>query len=232
MHIPTKVDSFPLVRVSKKIKSINSIIPRNLQWALYVTSLVISDAVMTFLAFWLAYYFRFEFFPQYFAQDTVIPFETYQFFLYSMPSLWLFIFAINGLYAKDNLLGGTREYSMVFRSAAEGFLLIVIAGFLDPTLIIARGWLLMTWGFTFLFVAVARFSLRRVVYALRRHGFFLTPAVIVGANQEGRWLAEQLLHWETSGFHLVGFVDKKAPATFPLFHDLVCLGSVDRLGDI
>jgi exopolysaccharide biosynthesis polyprenyl glycosylphosphotransferase len=70
------------------------------------------------------------------------------------------------------------------------------------------------------------------VYILRRYGFFLTPAVIVGANQEGRWLAEQLLSWETSGLHLVGFVDKKEPATTPLFHNLVCLGSVDQLGEI
>jgi exopolysaccharide biosynthesis polyprenyl glycosylphosphotransferase len=110
-------------------------------------------------------------------------------------------------------------------------LLIVIAGFLGPTLLISRGWLIMTWGVTFLFVALARFLLRRVVYSLRKHGYFLTQAVIVGANQEGRWLAEQLLRWETSGLHLVGFVDKKTP-TFPLFHDLVCLGSVDNLGEI
>ena len=71
-----------------------------------------------------------------------------------------------------------------------------------------------------------------MVYALRKRGFFLTPAVIVGANQEGRWLAEQLLHWETSGLHLVGFIDNKEPATFPLFHGLVSLGSVDQLGEI
>jgi exopolysaccharide biosynthesis polyprenyl glycosylphosphotransferase len=187
---------------------------------------------MTFLAFWLAYHFRFELFAQYFAQDTLVSFENYRLLLYSAPFLWLAIFAVNGLYAKDNLLGGTREYAKVFRSATEGFLLIVIAGFLDPTLIVARGWLLMTWVFSFLCVSIARFSLRRVVYALRKHGFFLTPAVIVGANEEGRWLAEQLLNWETSGFHLVGFVDKKAPATFPLFHHLVCLGSVDRLGEV
>jgi len=32
--------------------------------------------------------------------------------------------------------------------------------------------------------------------------------------------------------HLVGFVDNKAPATFPLFHDLVALGSVAQLGEI
>jgi exopolysaccharide biosynthesis polyprenyl glycosylphosphotransferase len=136
------------------------------------------------------------------------------------------------LYNQHNLLGGTLEYSKLFRSSTVGFLLIVMAGFLQPTLIVARGWLLMAWGFTFIFSAIGRFALRRIIYLYRRHGYFLTPAVIIGANQEGRWLAEQLLSWETSGLHLVGFVDKKVAATTPLYHDLACLGSVDELGEI
>jgi exopolysaccharide biosynthesis polyprenyl glycosylphosphotransferase len=232
MNIQTEIDKFPLIAVSKRIKSANSLISRNTQWTLYIAGLILSDATMTFLAFLVAFYFRFELFVQHFDPNAASSFENYQLLFYSLPVLWLIIFALNGLYSKDNLLGGTGEYSRVFRSATEGFLMLAIAGFLGPMLIIARGWLLMIWGLTFVFVAIARFSLRRLVYALRKHGFFLTPAVIVGANQEGRWLAEQLLRWETSGLHLVGFVDKKTPATFPLFHDLVCLGSVDKLGEI
>jgi len=232
MSIRSELEKFPLITVSKKIKKANSLIPRNTQWFLYVAALILSDAMMTLIAFWVAYDFRFVTFKFLFDQTATVSFSTYLFLLFSMPFLWLVIFAVNGLYAKDNLLGGTQEYSMVFRSAGEGFLLIVIAGFLEPNLVIARGWLLMAWAFTFFFVAVSRFWLRRLVYSLRRLGFFLTPAVIVGANQEGRWLAEQLLKWETSGLHLVGFVDKKTPVTFPLFHDLVSLGTVEQLGEI
>lgn len=232
MNIRTQIGNFPLVVVSKKIKKANAIIPRNLQWTLYIAMLILSDSVMTLVSFWLAYYFRLDLFSQYFHGISASSFESYQFLLYPMPFLWLVIFGINGLYVKDNLLHGSREYSRVFRSASEGSLLIVVTGFLGPALVFARGWLLMAWGFTFLFVSAARFLLRRVVYSLRKQGFFLTPAVIVGANQEGRWLAEQLLNWETSGLHLVGFVDKKTPATFPLFHDLVSLGTVDQLGEI
>ena len=232
MSIRSELEKFPLVIVSKKIKKANSLIPRNKQWFFYIAVLILSDALMTFVAFWLAYIFRFVTFRQYFDPTATVSFYTYSFLLYSAPFLWLVIFAVNGLYAKDSLLGGTQEYSKVFRSASEGFLLIVIGGFLTPSLVIARGWLLMTWIFTFFFVTVSRFWLRRVVYSLRKHGFFLTPAVIVGANQEGRWLAEQLLKWETSGLHLVGFVDKKTPVTFPLFHDLVSLGTVEQLSEI
>jgi exopolysaccharide biosynthesis polyprenyl glycosylphosphotransferase len=232
MNIRTQISRSPIVADSNKIKDANSIISPALQWRLYIASLILSDAAMTSLAFLLAYYLRFEWFVQYFASPAFVSFEHYEFLLYTMPILWLVIFAANGLYVKKNLLGGTREYSRVLRSASGGFLVIVLAGFLGPTLIIARGWLLMTWGISFLFVAGARFALRRYIYSLRKRGYFLTSAVIVGANQEGRWLAEQLLHAETSGLHVVGFVDKKEPPTARLFHDLPCLGPAENMGEI
>jgi exopolysaccharide biosynthesis polyprenyl glycosylphosphotransferase len=232
MTIRTQIKRSSIAATSKKINDANSIISPHLQWRLYISGLIISDVVTTFAAFWLAYYLRFGWFDRSFDPNVVVSFENYRFLLYSVPFLWLAIFTINGLYVKDNLLGGTLEYSKVFTSASEGFFIIVLAGFLEPDLIIARGWLLSTWVFTFLFVAGARFLLRRHMYRLRKRGYFLTTAVIVGANEEGRWLAEQLLHWETSGLHLIGFVDKKVPATIPLFHNLVCLGPVEKLGAI
>ena len=232
MSVRSEFEKFPLITISKKIKKATALVSREMQWSLYIVVLLISDIVMTFLAFSTAYYFRFELLVQHFDKDAVPLSNIYQFLIYVMPLFWLVIFAANGLYAKYNLLGGTREYSNIFRSATTGFLLIVIIGFLEPTLLFARGWLMMTWIFTFFFVAFSRFILRRFVYRLRRHGYFLTPAVIVGANQEGRWLAEQLQRWDTSGLHLVGFVDKKTPVTFPLFNDLVSLGTVEQLGEI
>ena len=157
MSIRSDIEKFPLIAVSKKIKKANAILSRSQQWTLFVAALILSDSLMTFLAFRLAYSFRFEIFIKYFDQSATYSFEQYKFLLYSVPFLWLVIFGLNGLYAKDNLLGGTQEYSRVFRSASEGFLLIVIAGFLGPGLVIARGWLLMAWLFTFIFVAGARF---------------------------------------------------------------------------
>jgi exopolysaccharide biosynthesis polyprenyl glycosylphosphotransferase len=232
MSIQTRIESSSIASASQKIKDANSIISPTLQWRLYITGLIISDLVMTFAAFWFAYYSRFEWFVQYFVPNAVVSFQTYRLLLYTVPFLWLVIFAVNGLFSKDNLLGGTREYSKVFTSATEGFFIIVLVGFLEPNLIFARGWLLITWIFTFVFVAGARFLLRRYMYRLRKRGYFLTAAVIVGANQEGRWLAEQLLRSETSGLHVVGFVDKKEPVTSLLFHGLPCLGSVEKLGEV
>jgi FlaA1/EpsC-like NDP-sugar epimerase len=108
------------------------------------------------------------------------------------------------------LLGGTKEYSTLFNATTIGVVVVIAAGFLEPTFILARGWLLVAWILSFFMASsIGRFALRRFVYMLRRHGYFLSPAVIVGANDEGIMLAQQLLQWKTSGFHILGFVDKK-----------------------
>src|SRR5687768_6445218 len=165
MSIQTNLKNSSIAAASKKIKDANLIVSPKIQWRLYVIGLIMFDVMMTFLAFWVAYYLRFELFSQEFDPHLTVSFVRYRFLLYTIPLVWLVIFAINGLYVKDNLLGGTREYSKVFTSASEGFLLIVLAGFLEPTLVIARGWLLLTWVVTFLLVAGARFALRRHVYS-------------------------------------------------------------------
>ena len=110
MNIRTDVRNFPLVVVSKKIQNANAILPRNLQWMLYIAASILSDAIMIFLSFTLAYYFRFELFTQYFNSEAIVSFQTYQILLYTMPFLWLVIFAMNGLYVKGGILGGARQY--------------------------------------------------------------------------------------------------------------------------
>jgi exopolysaccharide biosynthesis polyprenyl glycosylphosphotransferase len=137
-----------------------------------------------------------------------------------------------GLYSRRNLLGGTKEYELVFRGSTVGMLLMVIAGFLEPFFTFARGWLLLAWLLSFLGVAGARFALRRVIYQLRQRGHMLSPALIVGANEEGCSLAQQLAGWRTSGLHVMGFVDDSAkpgcqtPAGLPV---VGAIADLDRL---
>src|SRR5919109_4259391 len=105
MSIQTQITSSSILANSKKIKDVNSSISPSLQWRLYITGLILSDAVMTFLSFWLAYYLRFVWFVQYFESSSDVSFVQYRFLLYTMPFLWLAIFVANGLYVKEILLG-------------------------------------------------------------------------------------------------------------------------------
>lgn len=206
---------------------------RGVRWAIITAGLVVADILAINVAFWLAYIVRFSSDLPVFYADAVPNFWFYEalVLLFILP-LWLLIFASLGLYKKFNLLGGTREYDLVFRAVTMGLLPVMTASFLLPEFIIARGWLLLAWIFGLAFVLVGRFTVRRIIYGLRKQGVFLSPAVIVGANQEGRWLAEQLLRAQTSGMKLVGFVDEKVPAGTIMFHNLPALGSVDQMDKI
>jgi exopolysaccharide biosynthesis polyprenyl glycosylphosphotransferase len=216
---------------SKYIKNIKRI-PSHIQWWSFKLTLMVNDLIMMSAAFRFAYFLRFELNLPFFQMD-VSPTPAFYFYInVLLLPFWLIIFAALGLYNQKYLLGGTEEYARVFRATLIGLLLVIIVSFLEPTLFIARGWLLMAWFFSFLFTNIGRFCLRRVVYFLRREGYFISPAVIVGANAEGLSLGLQLHAWKTSGLYVLGFVDKKLPPGTYINSNLKVLGSLEQLDDV
>lgn len=204
-------------------------IPREVQWRLYIATLIIGDLIITGLAFWFAYEIRFYSDIPVFRVEVVPEFPFYRRLSFLMMAIWLVIYASNGLYQKRNLLGGFQEYSLLFRATGIGIALVIITGFLAPDFILARGWLLLSWALAFLLVGGFRFGLRRVVYKLRQHGYFLSPTLIVGANDEACALAEQLAGWRTSGLHVLGFVDNECRLGTPIYKELHNIGTTEHL---
>ncbi len=225
----TSLNSLIETTLRAKVSRASRVIPRPMQWRLLIASLLVVDLLMTGLAFRIAFWTRFELGIPIFYLENVPSLERYRDLVAVFIPLWMVIFAIAGLYDRNNLLGGTKEYSLVFNVTTVSMFLIIAVGFLDPNFVVARGWLLLAWIYAFLFLALGRFALRRTVYFLRQRGYFITPALVVGANDEGISLAEQLLRWKTSGLHVLGFVDEKLPAGAQVTPKLYTLGSVQEL---
>jgi exopolysaccharide biosynthesis polyprenyl glycosylphosphotransferase len=202
------------------------------QWRVFQLALVISDIAMIGLALRLAYFIRFYLDLPIFQTQVDENFPFYQGISLALIPFWGIIFALNSLYNRRNLLGGIQEYSLVFRAVSIGFLTVVIIGFLDPGFILARGWLMLAWVFSFLFVSSARFVLRRVAYALRHRGYFLSPALLVGVNDEALSLAQQLVSWKLSGLHVIGFVDDKVARDTQVHRHLRVLGTLDDMPNL
>jgi len=207
-------------------------IPSYWQWRLYISSLILNDFVLIGLAFRLSYFIRFEMGLTVFQEQALQSLSFYRTLVFILIPIWLAVFGIMGLYNRQNLLGGTREYSLIFNATTIGMVIVIAAGFLAHDFVFARGWLLMAWGMAFILISLGRFLLRRAIYTLRGRGYFLSPAVIVGANDEGISLAQQLSKWKTSGFHVIGFVDKKLPAGYPVLKNMQILGTVEQLDSI
>jgi exopolysaccharide biosynthesis polyprenyl glycosylphosphotransferase len=202
------------------------------QWPGLVVTLVVVDVLLLLGAFRLASFVRFQANIRVFELDVAERQPFYGVLMLAFVGLWLVAFALLGLYSRQNLLGGTEEYARTLRASTYCVLVVIVAGFLVPEFVVARGWLMLGWLFTFVLVTFGRFVMRRGVYALRRQGWFLAPAVIVGANREGVSLAEQLRGWSNSGLDIVGFVDKKLPVGHLAGQGLPVLGSVEALDQI
>jgi exopolysaccharide biosynthesis polyprenyl glycosylphosphotransferase len=187
--------------------------------------LMASDAAMLTLAFVCAYFLRFTL-DFSLVTDVGGDGNFYSSVVYALIPTWLVVFLLSGLYDEHNLLGGTREYSLVFSAVSAGMLVVVLATFLNPAFIIARGWVVFSWLFAFGLVVGARFGVRRVVYALRNRGLFVSPALIIGTNSEARALAEQLVSWRTSGLQVLGFVGHQRKGRERLYRNLYVIGDL------
>jgi exopolysaccharide biosynthesis polyprenyl glycosylphosphotransferase len=207
--------------------------PKN-EWRFFIASLVISDLLCTFIAFRLSHWLRFSSGLPIFIEDGLSTAPFYDSIMLGVIPIWVVIFGIMGLYARNNLLGGVREYSRLFNAVTLGIFLIITARFtFAESFILARGWTFTAWLLTFLITAIARFALRRVVYFLRTQGYFRVNALIVGYNEEGRLMAEQFHHNSRSSINLVGYIPSEpgqcADCAVPALQNL---GDLENLAEI
>ncbi len=199
------------------------------RWRL-AAGLLLMDALAVGAAFVLGYLLRFHnplwpYFP------TVNP-EYYLRLGLIMIPVWLVLFSMHRLYDPEQLLGGTREYTHVLSACTIGVVAIVAYDFLrrGDAQELSRGWLIVVWLLACLVVGATRFGLRRLVYAMRRRGRWLRPAIVVGANAEGHAVARQLQEAPAaSGVRVVGLVDDAPPADTGDAAHLPHLGALDDL---
>lgn len=181
-----------------------------------IGALVLLDAAMIVTGWSAAYQLRVtgEVLPYYYTADP----EPYRnVVLYALP-LWLLIFSLCRLYNTEELLGGPQEYGNVVKGCLIGFAALVGVSILIRTPDLARGWLLIGLVLTTLLVGGARFLMRRVFYSLRKNGWFVQRALIVGTNDDARAIARQLTPAQQTGVNVIGFVDEYLPVQTPVEH--------------
>jgi exopolysaccharide biosynthesis polyprenyl glycosylphosphotransferase len=190
------------------------------------------DILAVTLGFVLAYVVRFTTGWTIFRADALPAPDLYRNLALWMLPCWLAIFALFRLYDHQCTLRGTQEYANVVNASTMGMMGVVFTSFVEPDLIVARGWLLLAWLFVIVLDVLARFAVRRTVNLMRTRGHFLQPTVIVGAGPEGQAIAEQLACAPQSGLALIGFLDDALPPRSEVVSGLRVLGPVDRLTEL
>jgi exopolysaccharide biosynthesis polyprenyl glycosylphosphotransferase len=204
----------------------------NARWAerlLLSIALVASDLAAVLIAFWLAYAFRFEVGISWFYQHPESQVDFYSRLVFLLAPCWLILFRIFGLYDFRHLFSGMHEYARVFNACTLGMMLIILFTFFDLNFVIARGWVVLSWLLLSFIVILGRFLLRRVIQWQRVRGRFLTTVLIVGANEEGQAIAEQLQANRKAGIWIAGFVDDELARGSQILPGTPVLGSTDSV---
>ena len=191
-----------------------------------------ADMLAVTLGFALAYVVRFATGWGIFREDAAPTLDLYRNLALWMLPCWLAIFALFRLYDRQSTLRGTQEYASVVNASTMGMMVVVFTSFVEPGLVVARGWLLLAWLFVIVLDVLARFTVRRVISLMRTRGHFMHPTVIVGAGPEGRAIAEQLACAPRSGLALIGFLDDGLPLRAEVVSGLRVLGPIDALPDL
>jgi len=149
------------------------------------------------------------------------------------PALWLVIpvaitiFALGRLYVLDEILEGSVEYGRVVYGCTLAALSLILLGFWGKFLkdvAPSRTLIALVWGLSVFAVGGGRFAVRRAVRFLRRRGYLLSRAVIVGLGASGLAFARHFEHARHCGVKVVGFVDDFLPSGTPVLGDLRVLG--------
>ena len=175
-------------------------------WHQIILPLVLLDALMITVAFFLAYWLRISSGLLLFESDASLS-NYMRLFALSVPILLLIFYTVC-LYDPNDLFYGTIEYINVAKALSYGVIAVVVIGFFfrpAPS----RGWLIIFWLLAIFMVNLNRFAFRRMVRKRLKSGLGPDRALIVGADEEAKAIGERL--FETGRMELVGFLDDFNP---------------------
>jgi len=193
---------------------------------------LMSDALAIYAALNVAFDVRYNFDWLPLIEKLVPITERYQIVIPAAVPLWLVIFAFNRLYDRRYTLNGLQEYGKIVIACSLGILVLVVLSFFEPNLSVSRSWLILCWFLAILFTSATRFAIRRIVRWARRRGYWLTRALIVGANEHAKAIARQLAPATHSGVQVVGFLDDYLPTDTRVLDDLRVLDRPTALAAI
>ncbi len=115
---------------------------------------------------------------------------------------------VHRTYRRWALLGGHRVYPLLLAMATYDLIAVMVLSYLvgGPPLV-SRAWLLGSWVATVALLSLSRLSWRRLGLYWQRQGYLVRNVLIVGANQHGIAVAQQLHNPGTHGRRVVGFLD-------------------------
>ena len=198
---------------------------------LLVTLIFLVDVVVTVGALAAAFWFRFH--------SGIVPtpkgVPQPEQYLRALPLCVLICTATYGwqrLYVPRRVDRIAAELLAIAKATAVTAMLMAAASFFYRSFEFSRAMLLFFCAFNVLFLSITRVSLRFALRQIRRMGWNLRHAVIVGCGRLGQSTADRLLKNPWTGIRIVGFFDDRATRVGKQVLGIPVLGNIDDVSRI
>lgn len=192
--------------------------------------LILSDTVVVFFSFILAYLIRAHILPHIFSVYEKIP--LYPLFYYMkhfyVMVIWICIFAYERLYTKRYSFW--EEVKVILKSTTIASFFVMVTIFLTKSQVqFSRTIIVLMWFFSLILFPLFRYLTKTELFKLN---IWKKNLIIIGANKASSLLIEGVKKNKTTGYEFVGIVVEDTKDIKPEFQGLSILGTLSELTDI
>jgi exopolysaccharide biosynthesis polyprenyl glycosylphosphotransferase len=176
---------------------------------LFTLSLVIIDALMAGLAFFVGYQLRLR--SDY---ENIQPFSAYWGMMVVTVGAILVVFFFYRLYHRPRSLSYVDQFYAIFGAASVGIIIsiAIISFFFKNQLDYPRLMMVYVWALTIIFTTLGRAIQSRIQLSLQARHWGEEQVLIVGAGEIGRMVMQKIKRTPGLGYRVVGFVDDETKA--------------------
>jgi exopolysaccharide biosynthesis polyprenyl glycosylphosphotransferase len=132
-----------------------------------------------------------------------IEFNRYLGIISIIALLWLFIFAVGGLYRIRGVKSFSKEFYRIVSACSTGLMLVVILIFVQRELFESRFIVLAAWILAIIYISITRSIVRIVQKILFKYGIGTHKVIIVGSSKTGDVLIHEFSTKPGIGYNVV-----------------------------
>lgn len=167
---------------------------------LFQAALLISDLVIIFLSFRLAFWLR------YLGAQEAAPFATYYPSLYFSLAIWVVVLWYMGLYQVKRGWDGAELVFNVISATVVSMAGLIVVSFLGRQFALSRLTLAYVWVISTVLLALSRYVARQGLVRLRSRGIGVRKIVIMGSPHNVKVLASSVESHPEFGYKIIGLV--------------------------
>jgi exopolysaccharide biosynthesis polyprenyl glycosylphosphotransferase len=194
---------------------------------LFAIFLVVTDALMISLAFFVGYQLRLR--SDY---ENIQPFSAYWGMLIVHISAILVVFFFYRLYHRQRSLSYVDQFYSIFGAASVGMIISIalISFFFKNQLDYPRLMMVYVWMLTILFTSLGRAIQSRIQLSLQARNWGEERVLIVGTGEVGRMVMQKIKRTPGLGYRVIGFVDDETRVK--AVQDCPVLGTTDDIPEL